>query len=355
MDAKNNKIAIIICYYGKLPEYTSAFLYSCEKNSDIDWLIFSDCDTSTFNIPVNVHFIYMPMSEIKLRMEKIVGFEVSLDRGYKLCDYRVAYGLIFQDYLKTYDFWGHCDLDVIWGDLRKYITSELTSKYDKIYMMGHLSLIRNSEECNKVFMLETRDTVSYRKVFTDNKSYYFDEMDYNKKFVQSGLRVYEKIDCVDRADIYHNRVLSVGKKEMQGAYPNTFMTCLEFPKNHLFQIFTYESGKIYREYMKKWKIYREEYAYMHFRCKLTVPDYNLAQSQKYFITSDRMVPAFGKTTMLNIIKLNFPSIVKERKQYNDYLIHQHQKESMVTCIKYCLYRIRILRKIVKSIKNRRKM
>ena len=33
-----------------------------------------------------------------------------------MCDYKVAYGEMFQDYIKEYDFWGHCDMDMIFGE-----------------------------------------------------------------------------------------------------------------------------------------------------------------------------------------------------------------------------------------------
>ena len=40
---------------------------------------------------------------------------------YKLCDYKPVYGLIFDEDLQDYDFWGHCDVDLIFGDIRKFI------------------------------------------------------------------------------------------------------------------------------------------------------------------------------------------------------------------------------------------
>lgn len=44
------KIAIIIPYFGKFPEWIDLFLYSCSLNNKItnniviDWLIFTDCE-----------------------------------------------------------------------------------------------------------------------------------------------------------------------------------------------------------------------------------------------------------------------------------------------------------------------
>jgi hypothetical protein len=32
---------------------------------------------------------------------------------YKICDWKPFYGHIFREYLVAYDFWGHCDMDII--------------------------------------------------------------------------------------------------------------------------------------------------------------------------------------------------------------------------------------------------
>ena len=40
------KIAVILCYFGKLPENFSLFAESCRRNATIDFLLFTD-DTPT--------------------------------------------------------------------------------------------------------------------------------------------------------------------------------------------------------------------------------------------------------------------------------------------------------------------
>jgi len=43
-------------------------------------------------------------------------------------------GLIFEDYVAGYDFWGHCDLDVVWGDIRKFLHTRILSDSDIILL-----------------------------------------------------------------------------------------------------------------------------------------------------------------------------------------------------------------------------
>lgn len=110
------KIAIIIAYFGKLPEYIQLFLDSCKLNYGFEWLIFSDDDT-TYNYPSNVHLIKMNFGECKKLIQSKFDFEITLSKPQKLCDYKCAYGVIFEDYIQDYDWWGHCDLDQIFGNL----------------------------------------------------------------------------------------------------------------------------------------------------------------------------------------------------------------------------------------------
>ena len=98
---------IIVPYFGKLPEIFPIWLKSCSTNKDIEWLIITD-DTSKYNYPKNVDVNYISWEDIKLRIQKLYDFEIILDKPYKLCDYRVAYGEIFEEELEKYDFWGYC-------------------------------------------------------------------------------------------------------------------------------------------------------------------------------------------------------------------------------------------------------
>ena len=46
----NYKIVMILPYFGKLPNYFDLWLQSAEKNSTIDWLIYTD-DFTAYNYP----------------------------------------------------------------------------------------------------------------------------------------------------------------------------------------------------------------------------------------------------------------------------------------------------------------
>lgn len=167
------KIKLILPYFGKFPNYFPLFLHTCGLNHDVDWLILTDCPSPTL-VPNNVEIRATTLAELKDKISQSVGMEIVLPKPYKLCDYKPAYGLVFADDLMGYDFWGHCDLDILWGNLRRFLTLELLCKYDKIYMLGQMSLYRNSPTMNKLFM-DTDAGVDYRKIFLDSKNHTFDE------------------------------------------------------------------------------------------------------------------------------------------------------------------------------------
>ena len=143
---KLEKIAFINAYFGKLPEDLDMYFFSCKMNPTIDWYIVTD-DRKELKVPPNVKIIYMQFSEVRERMQKLFPFPISLERPYKLCDYKPCYGLAFADYLSGYDFWGHCDLDIIFGDIRAFLTSDILSKYERIGMQGQCSLYKKMIRC----------------------------------------------------------------------------------------------------------------------------------------------------------------------------------------------------------------
>lgn len=166
------KICLIIPYFGMFKNYFQLFLNSCENNSTIDWLIFTDSNQEYY-FPKNVNKISIEFDELKDIVQQNFDFKICLDTPYKLCDYKPAYGEIFKKYLKNYDFWGYCDCDLIFGDIRRFINDEILERYDKLFTRGHLSLYRNNDKTNSFY--RTQNKIDYKTIYTSNKIYAFDE------------------------------------------------------------------------------------------------------------------------------------------------------------------------------------
>lgn len=149
------KIALIISYFGKWPIWFPAFLQSCRYNPSIDWIFFTDCTVPEVS-PPNVRFVPFTMEQFNLLASEKLGFKIELPHFYKLCDFKPTYGAIFEDYIKDYDFWGHCDLDVVWGNIRNFINDDILSKYEivsggKEMISGHFCLYKNNSKISRIF------------------------------------------------------------------------------------------------------------------------------------------------------------------------------------------------------------
>lgn len=188
------KIAVILCYFGKLPENFSLFAESCRRNATIDFLLFTD-DTPT-HLPENMHLHPTTFAALQRRVAGCFDFAITLHTPYKLCDYKPAYGEIFAPELSGYDFWGYGDMDLVFGDLRTYFTEDKLRKYDKFYAFGHLSLYRNTPENNAVYRQPVG--MDYHKAFTTREIAVFDEINgISAKYKALGLPFYDRQDYAD--------------------------------------------------------------------------------------------------------------------------------------------------------------
>jgi len=141
-------VCLVIVWYGEWPNWFRYFLRSCARNHRFHWLIFTE-NAPPENCPENVRVIELP----RLHFEKMVGDRLGCDYrfsyGYKLCDLKPVYGHIFEEWLAPYRFWGYCDVDVIFGDLSRFLTLELLERSDvvtssKRILVGHFTILRNT-------------------------------------------------------------------------------------------------------------------------------------------------------------------------------------------------------------------
>ena len=136
--------------------------------------MFTD-DKTEYNYPSNFKCVYMGFSDLRNIVQSKFDFPICLDRPYKLCDYKPAYGYIFEDYLREYKCWGHCDIDTLMGHLEDFITDRDIAIYDKMFTLGHMIIYKNTEENNRLFMKDFRGVSLYRESFTTAKITVFDE------------------------------------------------------------------------------------------------------------------------------------------------------------------------------------
>jgi hypothetical protein len=138
---------MLMPYFGSWPEWMPCFLESCRWNPAVRWLFLSDSPAPP-SPPPNVAFESMSFEALLSLVERKLGFAVAFRQSYRLCDLRLAFGTIFEDYIDDVAYFGWGDLDVIYGNLRRFFTASVLD-HDVItfgaqHLSGHFTLVRNS-------------------------------------------------------------------------------------------------------------------------------------------------------------------------------------------------------------------
>jgi len=130
MQLKKN-IGLVLVWLGEWPVWFDVFLRSCEFNPNIDWLIFSDNHSTLKYKPANIYLHQTSLEEIIQRIENKIQ-RPTINNPIKFCDYKVMYGHVFEEYLNKYQYWGHCDLDIVWGNVEGFLNKINYQQYDLI-------------------------------------------------------------------------------------------------------------------------------------------------------------------------------------------------------------------------------
>lgn len=242
------RIAFVIPWYGELRNDFYFWLKSVEYNPTIDFFLFTDQDIIT--PPRNLKIIKSSLTDIENLAKEKIWEGCVISKPYKVCDFKVAYGEIFDDYLKDYDFWGHCDVDLIFGDIRHFITDQVLDEYDRFEVDGPFTIYRNTSEVNAIY----RKAGNIHKIFSVQQPFGFDECGID----QNGTGPYwikhyperlwiEKV--FDNLEPYHYSFVS---RQIR----NTGMNIRNL-------MFTFNKGKLYSYGTKDGKVIIRESLYVH--------------------------------------------------------------------------------------------
>lgn len=236
MDLYNQRIKLIIPYYGSWPNYFDFFIESVNRNKIIDVLYVTDLD-----LPQNCNdshsILNLNFQELKKLVKAKFPFYINFDSHRKLCDLKPLYGILFQEHIAEYNFWAFGDLDLMFGDLDN-ILPRLLNQHDVItfhdrWLSGPFTIFKNDERINRVY----EKSKDLEKIFAEPKYLSFDECGYLYSQLtknKSILDIERSIDCM----FY---LLSKESKENK----------LKFYKNHLIKEsillndrIEYKNGKI---------------------------------------------------------------------------------------------------------------
>ncbi len=272
MDMKTQPLgALVVCWFGPLPQSLPVWLKSCETNKEFDFLLFSD-EKPCESLPENVHYFPFTLEQLIGRARQIVK-NPSVKKPYRICDFRPMFGQMFSRELEGYAFWGYCDMDVVFGKLSDYVNQEVLSQVDALFNGGHFSLLRNCPRMNGLYR-QPGALFDYRRVARRDGVYAFDETTGIQRIARrQGIRAKYGIAYVE-ADA---RFYQIRCRLEAEALDN--------------QAFYWENGKLYRVTAKAEAVYYQELAYIHLqKRKMPVLEAETLKSQGFWITPEGYCP-----------------------------------------------------------------
>ena len=260
------KIALILPYFGHFDSMFPLWLESCRYNTDFEWIIFTD-DNRTFDYPDNVKVVYISFGQLRERIQKLYDFKIALDAPYRLCNFRPAFGEIFEQELRNYDAWGFCDNDMLFGRLSANLPS-VNLKY-KIGAYGHLSFVPNTEETRTIYQYKN----AFKIAFSHSELLFFDEDSFPKILQHNGYTIY-KLHIADfKPRLKKHFVLNEpGREWMNKAH------CFVWDKGTLWRFFVGVDGNVCKE----------EYTYIHFLKRPMIIDEKINSSEPIVIIPNRI-------------------------------------------------------------------
>ena len=164
----NKRVALVLPWAGKLPWYWTAWRKSAAGRC--------------FDVVV----VQRTVEEFsRLVQEKLLDASgrggaspFRLPGGYKLCDLKPMYGVLFEEELRGYDYWAFGDCDLMYGrQIDAWIGKAVAGGYDvatvqRDFVAGPFTLVRNCETCNRLF----EKAADWREILLRPKTMGFDEL-----------------------------------------------------------------------------------------------------------------------------------------------------------------------------------
>lgn len=309
----NYKYKVFCPYFGCLPSNFNLWLVSCANNTSFQFIVLTDDQYEDYCIPENVLMIKMNFDDFRKKAQKKFSFPLSLEIPYKLCDYKPVYGYILEEYLEGCQYWGYCDMDLVFGDLEKYMPDE---EYDKISHLGHLCLYKNNKTMRECFLLKGDSLINYQDILSNAMHFGFDEIgDYgiNKLLCNNGFSIYDyESNVADISCARDGMVLAIYKDD-------------KFTPLWGSRIFAYEEGKIYAYELVNQKIEKKEYAYVHLQKRKIIN--NVDKGSKKFLILPHEYAKYQEVTVelieknqdkhlipMKMLRIKYNSMLKRRKR-----------------------------------------
>lgn len=217
----DQRICVIIPYLGKWPVYFDLFLKSIANHPTLHFYFYTDIKAHR-PAYTNVRYIDTSVKKLSELFSHKVGFNCNISSAYKLCEFKPAYGHLFEDDIEAFTHWGFGDIDLIYGNIDQYITQYKLSQYDvlsfrKEYLSGALCIFKNDHEINRLYQ-KSKD---FKTVFASDKFFSFCECNFEWQQV-----VQDETKVLNPDHIEHMSYI-VKKEQLEGNISALFETLIK--------------------------------------------------------------------------------------------------------------------------------
>jgi hypothetical protein len=135
-----------------------------------------------FTLPDNVHHLHITWNQLVDRVnQRVRGWDentpdpqnnllnMKTASPYKVIDFKPMFAYLFPEVVEDYDWWGHCDNDIILGDVMPFLEYKIAN-FDILsgcscsYSFGPFTLYRNTPVINELFKLNLPEEVFSHRV-----------------------------------------------------------------------------------------------------------------------------------------------------------------------------------------------
>ncbi|KAG8460562.1 hypothetical protein KFE25_013212 [Diacronema lutheri] len=176
------RLALVVPWLGaSFPPWFAYFLTSCGRSAFLaDWLIFHEganwSEAAAYR-PVNVHFHDLGPSGLSFAFGTSLARALNLSHEtgrlvrlfdysfrqytYIVTEYKPTLGVVFAPYLDAYTHWSYTDLDIVMGDLPRFVERDELRSFDivsysfgdhqRLYLRGQFAMHKNEPWINLLF------------------------------------------------------------------------------------------------------------------------------------------------------------------------------------------------------------
>ena len=172
----SSSICLIAVHFGALPSWINLTLETFCRNTEFNLLLVTDQPIDRTYSRDNIQVIKSSLAEFSTLASQQLRFLVQVKHGYKICDFRPAFGRIFESELKGYHYWGYIDLDTFWGDMATVLAPALITQPDIIcgepnHVGGPFCLYRNRLEINRIYQKNDRNKEAFQRKGISKRSF----------------------------------------------------------------------------------------------------------------------------------------------------------------------------------------